>query len=104
MPLPFLAFLAPALGLATSLAGSLTGQGTAAHYIQAITSLLSKGVQLGIDIDAELKVLFLEMQTLVAEGRAASDEEMEASNARLRAKVEAALAHDTSAHPHLRDL
>ena len=99
---PFLTFLGPALGLATSLAGTRTGQGTAMHYITQIGSLLSQGLQVGLDIDLELKAMLGEMQTLVSEQRAATADEMQASNDRLRVKINAALAHDTSGHPSLK--
>jgi len=95
----FLTFLAPILGLATSLAGSVTGQRTATHYIGLVANLLLRGTQSGLNVNAELKVILEEMQRFVAEGRSATNEEMEASSRRLHDAIAAALAHDTSTHP-----
>jgi hypothetical protein len=101
-----LTFLIPLFGTLTSLAGQLVGkQGggeTVAHYTTLVLGLVRQGLQAGIDIKAEANMLLIEMQTLVAENRAATPEEMAASNARLKEAVAAALAHDTSTHPSIK--
>lgn len=98
-------FLIPVLGTLTSLAGQLIGKPggneTVSHYATLVSGLLSRALSAGIDISAELKVILIEMQTFVAEGRAATNDEMRASNQRLKDGIAPALAHDVSTHPPL---
>lgn len=106
MPFPFLLFLPSLFGTLSSLATQLApkdgGGKTIAHYASLVAGLLTQGLSQGIDIKADLEELQREMQALVDAGRAATDEEMQASNDRLKASVAAALAHDTSGHPSLK--
>jgi hypothetical protein len=105
--LPLLLFLPTILGtlgqLATQLAPKSGGAATVSHYFGLVNSLFTQGMTSGIDLSNDLKELQVEMQTLVDENRAATDEEMQASNDRLTAAVAKALAHDTSGHPSIKD-
>lgn len=106
MPFPFLLMI-PALttllgDLATKLAGKKGGGATAAHYFGLVGGLVSQGLETGVDVSADLKEVQDEMQKLVDEDRAATDDEMAASNQRLKDAVARAVAHDTSGHPSIK--
>lgn len=104
--LPLLLFLPTILGtlgqLATQLAPKAGGAATVAHYFGIVNSLFNQGLAAGIDMSNDLKEVNIEIQKLVDEDRAATDDEMQESNDRLKAYVAAALAHDTSGHPSIK--